>query len=67
MPNTSYYNLRPRKRAKEESRPSSEKRTKKEDQFDPEETVNNSTAPTPRSRRGHQQHCEERIGGANNR
>ncbi|GFW99398.1 hypothetical protein TNCV_3007001 [Trichonephila clavipes] len=55
-----------------------EEEDNKEDQFNPEETENNSTAPTLRSKEGqvagvleaercHQQHCQEKTGGVNSR
>ncbi|GFT08206.1 hypothetical protein TNCV_3481531 [Trichonephila clavipes] len=48
MPSTSGYNLRLRRGAKVESRPSSKKRHNKEDQCDPEEAENNNTAEEQR-------------------
>ncbi|GFX96762.1 hypothetical protein TNCV_1647971 [Trichonephila clavipes] len=53
MPNTGGYNLKPRRGAKVESRPSSAKGHNKEGKFDPEEAWrNNRTDPTPRSKEG---------------
>ncbi|GFX01830.1 uncharacterized protein TNCV_1022331 [Trichonephila clavipes] len=53
MPSTSGYNLRPRRGAKVESPDHPVRRGhNKEDQFDPEETENNSTAPKPRTKEG---------------
>ncbi|GFS30665.1 uncharacterized protein TNIN_435701 [Trichonephila inaurata madagascariensis] len=78
MPSTSGYNLRPRRGAKVESQPSSEKRTQqggpvrsrgsREHQYCPYagEQIWSGGRST-RSRRGQQQHCHERTGGANSR
>ncbi|GFS99948.1 hypothetical protein TNCV_4196331 [Trichonephila clavipes] len=52
MTNTSGYNLRPRRGSKKSSGHPVRRGHNKEDQFDPEETENNSTAPTPSSNEG---------------
>ncbi|GFS32366.1 hypothetical protein TNIN_454391 [Trichonephila inaurata madagascariensis] len=69
----SCYNLRPRRGAKVESRTSSEKRTQQggpvrsrgnREQYNPyAEKQRNSGGWSTRSRRGQQQHCQERAGG----
>ncbi|GFW45825.1 uncharacterized protein TNCV_4495451 [Trichonephila clavipes] len=78
MPSTSGYNLRPRRGAKVESRPTNEKRTQqggpvqargsREHQYCPyiEEQARSAGRKT-RSRSCQQQHCQERKGGANSR
>ncbi|GFU15826.1 hypothetical protein TNCV_2367771 [Trichonephila clavipes] len=76
MPSTSCYNLRPRRGAKKEYRPSNEKRTQqrgpvrsrgnREQQYSPyDEEQRRSDGRSTRSRRGQQQRCQERTGGAN--
>ncbi|GFY55640.1 hypothetical protein TNIN_424231 [Trichonephila inaurata madagascariensis] len=77
MPRTSGYNLRPRRGAKVESRPSKEKRKQqrgpvrskenREQQYSPyAEEQRRSGGRSTRSR-SQQQHCQERTGGANSR
>ncbi|GFY49482.1 hypothetical protein TNIN_232871 [Trichonephila inaurata madagascariensis] len=75
MPSTSGYNLRPRRGAKVESRPAKEKRTqqggpvrsrrsREKQQYSPyAEEQRRSNSRNTRSRRGQQQHCQERTGG----
>ncbi|GFV65719.1 hypothetical protein TNCV_4153551 [Trichonephila clavipes] len=76
MPSTSGYNLRPRGGAKVKSRPANEKRTqqrgpvrsgrsREKQQYRPyaEEQRRRSSRNT-RSRRGQQQHCQEKTRGA---
>ncbi|GFY56588.1 hypothetical protein TNIN_303531 [Trichonephila inaurata madagascariensis] len=76
MPSTSGYNLRPRRGAKVECRPSNEKRTQqggpvrsrgsREQQYSPyAKEQRRSDGRSTRSRRGQQQHCQERTKGAN--
>ncbi|GFY08085.1 hypothetical protein TNCV_1355011 [Trichonephila clavipes] len=75
MPSTSGYNLRPRRGAKVETDQPMRRGHNKEDQFEPEEAENITTAPTSkskqssswntRSRSSQQQSCQERKGGAN--
>ncbi|GFX06336.1 uncharacterized protein TNCV_505551 [Trichonephila clavipes] len=77
MPSTSGYNLRSRGGAKVESRPANEKRTqqgglvrsrrsREKQQYSPyAEEQRRSSSRNTRSRRGQQQHCQERTGGAN--
>ncbi|GFW03839.1 hypothetical protein TNCV_2049551 [Trichonephila clavipes] len=78
MPNTSGYNLRPRRGAKVESRPTNEKRTQqggpvrvrgsREHQYSPfiGEQARSEGRKT-RSRCGQQHHCQERKGGTRER
>ncbi|GFV45631.1 uncharacterized protein TNCV_326231 [Trichonephila clavipes] len=78
MPNTSGYNLRSRRGAKVESRPTNEMRTQHggpvrargslEHQYSPYiEEQARSAGRKSRSRSGQQQHCQERKGGTNSR
>ncbi|GFX87051.1 hypothetical protein TNCV_2636911 [Trichonephila clavipes] len=78
MPNTSRYNLRHRKGAKVESRPSSVKRIQqeapvrsekgnREQQYNPYTEEQRSDCRSTRSRRCQQQHCQERTGEVNRR
>ncbi|GFT27736.1 uncharacterized protein TNCV_3571011 [Trichonephila clavipes] len=75
MPNTSGYSLRPRRGAKMESRPSSEKRTqqgrpvrsrgsREKQQYRPYVEEQRSSGRNTRSRSGHQHHYQERKRGA---
>ncbi|GFX81123.1 uncharacterized protein TNCV_1911151 [Trichonephila clavipes] len=54
MPGTSGYNLRPRRGAKVESRPTNEKMIQEGDQFESKEVENISAAPTSESKQGQQ-------------
>ncbi|GFT25977.1 hypothetical protein TNCV_5126431 [Trichonephila clavipes] len=74
MPSTSGYNLRPRRGAKVKSRPTSEKRSQQggpvqsrgsREQYTPYAEEQRSGCRSSRSRRGQQQHCQERTGGVN--
>ncbi|GFX01453.1 uncharacterized protein TNCV_1864271 [Trichonephila clavipes] len=77
MPNTSGYNLRPRRGAKVEFRPANEKKTqqggpvrsrrsREKQHYSPyAEEQRRSNCRNTRSRSGQQQHCRERKGGAN--
>ncbi|GFS49729.1 hypothetical protein TNIN_278271 [Trichonephila inaurata madagascariensis] len=78
MPSTSGYNLIPRRSAKVESRPSSEKRTQqgrpvrsrgiREQQYSPyAEEQRRSGGRSTRSRRCQQQNCQEKTGGEKSR
>ncbi|GFS72111.1 uncharacterized protein TNCV_3903971 [Trichonephila clavipes] len=78
MPSTSGYNLRPRRGAKVESRPTNEKKTQqggpvrargsREHQYSPyiEEQARSAGRKT-RNRSGQLHHCQERKGGTNSR
>ncbi|GFV01039.1 hypothetical protein TNCV_1009601 [Trichonephila clavipes] len=63
MPGTSRYNLRPRRGGKEESRPSSEKRTHQRGpvRSGPEEEESNNTAPTLWSKEDHERQTGELL------
>ncbi|GFW08300.1 hypothetical protein TNCV_1656151 [Trichonephila clavipes] len=76
IPSTSSYNLRPRGGAKVKSRPANEKRTQQggpvrsrrsieKQQYSPNsKEQKRSSSRNTRSRRGQQQHCQERTRGA---
>ncbi|GFY54301.1 hypothetical protein TNIN_496561 [Trichonephila inaurata madagascariensis] len=76
MPSTSGYNLRPKEGAKVKPRPANEKmtqqggpvqtrRSREKQQYSPyAEEQRRSSSINTRSRRGQQQHCQERTRGA---